>query len=93
MYVLLLVVGIWTSVSLQKQVQFSPQRRLNVMDEILVLLKTTAVDCKSLGLQARSFIWSGLKCHSRLLQYAASLALGEGEKLLGRRAVSAAGPA
>lgn len=68
------------------------QRWLNVMDEILLLLKTTAVDCKSLGLQARSFIWSGLKCHSRLLQYATSLAPWEGEKLLVRRAVSAARP-
>lgn len=86
---LLLVTSIWTFMSAELG---AIQRWLNVMDEILVLLKTTAVDCKSLGLQARSFIWSGLKCHSRLLQYATSLAPWEGEKLLVRRAVSAARP-
>lgn len=68
------------------------QGHLNVRDEIPALLKTSAVDCKCLGLQSRSFIGSGLKCHGCPLQYAASRALWEGEKLLVRLAVIAAAP-
>lgn len=60
-------------------VLFSLQTWLNVMDKILALLRTSAVDTKSLGLQARPFIWSGPKCHSCPLQCAASLALWEVE--------------
>lgn len=58
---------------------FSLQTWLNVVDKILALLQTSVIDSESLGLQARSFIWSGLKCHGCPLLCVASLALWEGE--------------
>jgi len=64
-----------------REVGCGHQGGLKVTDEILALLKARAVDCKSLGLHSRSFIWSGLKCHGCRLQRAASRAPRAGEKL------------
>lgn len=54
------------------EVDCGHQDHLNVTDEIPSLLRSSALDCKSLGLPSRSFIWSGLKYHGCPLQYAAS---------------------